>query len=172
MKHSSPSTCAGKLSVALKHVQKAKGTLWSQCLVCPFWASVETWWCNMEDCEEEEQLSRGASQVSYLSFPRSSMLAWTVSCFGDTILRTIPKLLFVQWGSRSSEWGYTSPSSMEVSQLNDWVEKLCLHSWIIWMRWWRSNSGLSGPCSLLSSHWINSDVLTWRSHQRPLIFNA
>ncbi len=77
-------------------------------------------------------LTVGASQVSHLLFPRSSILSWIGSCFGDAILQTDPKVLFVHRGVRGDDQGYMSLSPTKVSQLNDWVEKLCLHSWISW----------------------------------------
>lgn len=35
-------------------VQKAKNPFWSQCLVCPFFAAVETWWLKMADSVKQD----------------------------------------------------------------------------------------------------------------------
>ena len=41
-----------------KTVQNTKSALKGQCWFCPFWATVETWQCNMVDSIKEDRLSQ------------------------------------------------------------------------------------------------------------------
>ncbi len=91
-------------------------------------------------CDLERSLKRlYPGCVSSLLFVISSLFAWTGS-FGDTILRTVPSLLFVHRGARIEEWGarihesilaHHSSTIVKVSQLDNQVYKLHLHNWSI-----------------------------------------
>ena len=54
----SPPKHVEKPAVANTIGENAKGPLQSGRLVCPFCATIETWWCNMVDSVEEKLLCR------------------------------------------------------------------------------------------------------------------
>ncbi len=63
----------------------------------------------------------GCVLVSYLTFLLSSILPWTGSCFGNAIMQTVPKLLFVHWGAMSEDTRVHPPwksSSSTIGQKN------------------------------------------------------
>ncbi len=105
-----------------------------------------------------EWKSTGASQVSYLSFlaNRSSLELEVILATPSWGPSQVSYLSTDGWGTRSDERGYTSPSSVKVSQVNDQELKLRLHSRSIWTKWRGSDSNLSGPHSRLCNDLIQT----------------